>query len=157
MTQYVSNLQASSDLSILDFDIPFTTIFVTSEIAELLTMIGIMVSVTWQVLIVAVLAMVASKYVQVIFFLALLKCSNDRFVILPVLFFFWMKGYYQASAREIIRINGTTKAPLMNFTAETSLGAVTIRAFNMTDRFFKNYLNLVDTDATMFFHPSLYY
>ena len=87
MTQYVSNLQASSDLSILDFDIPFTTIFVTSEIAELLTMIGIMVSVTWQVLIVAVLAMVASKYVQVIFFLALLKCSNDCFVILPVLFF----------------------------------------------------------------------
>ncbi|KAL2617380.1 hypothetical protein AAZV13_08G181400 [Glycine max] len=119
--------KASSDLSILDFDIPFTTIFVTSEIAELLTMIGIMVSVTWQVLIVAVLAMVASKYVQ---------------------------GYYQASAREIIRINGTTKAPLMNFTAETSLGAVTIRAFNMTDRFFKNYLNLVDTDATMFFHSN---
>ncbi|TKY64390.1 ABC transporter C family member 8 [Spatholobus suberectus] len=119
--------RASSDLSILDFDIPFTTIFVSSEVTELLTMIGILVSVTWQVLIVAVLAMVASKYIQ---------------------------GYYQASAREIIRINGTTKAPLMNFTAETSLGVVTIRAFNMADRFFKNYLNLVDTDATMFFHSN---
>ncbi|XP_027336486.1 ABC transporter C family member 8-like isoform X2 [Abrus precatorius] len=119
--------RASSDLSILDFDIPFTTIFVAAEIAELLTMIGIMVSVTWQVLIVAFLAMVASKYIQ---------------------------GYYQASAREIIRINGTTKAPLMNFTAETSLGVITIRAFNMTDRFFKNYLKLVDTDATMFFHSN---
>ncbi|RDX73987.1 ABC transporter C family member 8, partial [Mucuna pruriens] len=118
---------ASSDLSILDFDIPFATIFVISEVVELLTMIGIMVSVTWQVLIVAVLAMVASKYIQ---------------------------GYYQASAREIIRINGTTKAPLMNFTAETSLGVVTIRAFKMADRFFKNYLNLVDTDATMFFHSN---
>nr|KYP54292.1 ABC transporter C family member 8 [Cajanus cajan] len=119
--------RASSDLSILDFDIPFTTISVTAEVTELLTMIGIMVSITWQVLIVAVLAMVASKYIQ---------------------------GYYQASAREIIRINGTTKAPLMNFTAETSLGVVTIRAFNIADRFFKNYLNLVDTDATMFFHSN---
>ncbi|CAJ1950987.1 unnamed protein product [Sphenostylis stenocarpa] len=119
--------RASSDLSILDFDTPFTTIFVIAEVTELLTMIVIMVSVTWQVFIVAVPAMVASKYIQ---------------------------GYYQASAREIMRINGTTKAPLMNFTAETSLGVVTIRAFNMADRFFKNYLNLVDTDATMFFHSN---
>jgi len=51
-----------------------------------------------------------------------------------------------------MRISGTTKAPLMNFTAETYLGVVSIRAFNMADRFFKNYLNLVDTDAAMFFH-----
>ncbi|KAK7381741.1 hypothetical protein VNO80_00288 [Phaseolus coccineus] len=119
--------RASSDMSILDFDIPFSTIFVTAEVTELLTMIVIMASVTWQVLIVAVLAMVASKYIQ---------------------------GYYQASAREIIRISGTTKAPLMNFTAETYLGVVSIRAFNMADRFFKNYLNLVDTDAAMFFHSN---
>ncbi|KAK8465074.1 hypothetical protein PHAVU_010G140600 [Phaseolus vulgaris] len=117
--------KASSDMSILDFDIPFSTIFVIAEVTELLTMIVIMVSITWQVLIVAVLAMVASKYIQ---------------------------GYYQASAREIMRISGTTKAPLMNFTAETYLGVVSIRAFNMADRFFKNYLNLVDTDAAMFFH-----
>lgn len=42
----------------------------------------------------------------------------------------------------------------MNFTSESYLGVVTIRAFNMADRFFKNYLNLVDTDATMFFHSN---
>ena len=53
-----------------------------------------------------------------------------------------------------MRINGTTKAPLMNFTAETSLGVVTIRATNMVDRFFKNYLKLVDTDAKLFFHSN---
>ncbi|KAL5191500.1 ABC transporter C family member 8 [Glycine soja] len=108
-------------------DIPFTTIFVISEIDELLTMIGIMVSVTWEVLIVAVLAILASKYVQ---------------------------GYYQASTKEIIQINGTTKAPFMNFRVETSLGVVTIKTFNMADRFFKNYLNLVNTNATMFFHSN---
>ena len=60
-----SCLQASSDLSILDFDIPFAIGFVVAGGTELLAMIGIMVSVTWQILIVAVLAMVASKYTQV--------------------------------------------------------------------------------------------
>lgn len=53
-----------------------------------------------------------------------------------------------------MRINGTTKAPVMNYTAETSLGVVTIRAFDMVERFFKNYLMLVDTDASLFFHSN---
>jgi hypothetical protein len=43
----------------------------------------------------------------------------------------------------------------MNFAAETSLGVVTVRAFNMADRFFKNYLQLVDTDASLFFHSNV--
>ncbi|XP_061353257.1 ABC transporter C family member 8-like isoform X1 [Gastrolobium bilobum] len=120
--------RASSDLSILDFDIPYSMTFVLSVAIEILVTICVMVSVTWQVLIVAVPAMIASKYIQ---------------------------GYYQASARELIRINGTTKAPVMNFAAETSLGVVTVRAFNMVDRFFKNYLKLVDTDAALFFHSNV--
>ena len=64
---------------------------------------------------------------------------------------FLVKAYYQAPARELIRINGTTKAPVTNHVSETSLGAVTIRAFRSVDRFFHNYLKLVDTDATLFF------
>jgi len=43
----------------------------------------------------------------------------------------------------------------MNFAAETSLGVVTVRAFNMVDRFFKNYLKHVDTDASLFFHSNV--
>ena len=58
-------LQASSDLSILDYNVPFSTIFVVAASIELLTTIGIMASVTWELLIVAILAMVAAKYVQV--------------------------------------------------------------------------------------------
>jgi len=54
-----------------------------------------------------------------------------------------------------MRINGTTKAPVMNFAAETSLGVVTVRAFNMTEIFFRNYLKLVDTDAALFFHSNV--
>ncbi|KAJ0076009.1 hypothetical protein Patl1_33416 [Pistacia atlantica] len=95
--------RASSDLSVLDFDIPFAIIFVAAAGVELIAIIGIMTFVTWQVLIVAILAY---------------GCSE----------------IYPATARELIRINGTTKAPVMNYTAETSLGVITIRAFNMVDR-----------------------
>lgn len=42
----------------------------------------------------------------------------------------------------------------MNYAAETSLGVVTIRTFKMVDRFFNDYLNLVDTDARLFFHSN---
>lgn len=119
--------RASSDLSVVDFDVPYSIIFVAASGMEIVTTIGIMASVTWQVLIVAIPAMIATKYVQ---------------------------DYYLASARELMRINGTTKAPVMNYTAETSLGVVTIRAFDMVERFFKNYLMLVDTDASLFFHSN---
>ncbi|KAK9099151.1 hypothetical protein Syun_026196 [Stephania yunnanensis] len=119
--------RASSDLSVLDYDIPYSIAFVIAPAIDLVATIGIMASVTWPVLIVAILAMVAVKYVQ---------------------------GYYLASARELIRINGTTKAPIMNYTSETSLGLVTIRAFAMKEKFFQNYLKLVDTDASLFFHSN---
>ena len=42
----------------------------------------------------------------------------------------------------------------MNYAAETSLGVVTIRAFNMVDKFFENYLKLIDTDARLFFYSN---
>lgn len=115
--------RASSDLSVLDFDIPFAYAFVTAAVIELVATIGIMASVTWQVLLVGIFATATSKYVQ---------------------------GYYQASARELMRINGTTKAPIMNYASETALGVATIRAFNKSERFFQNYLKLVDTDAKVF-------
>ena len=49
-----------------------------------------------------------------------------------------------------MRINGTTKAPVMNYVTETSLGVATIRSFGAVDRFFQNYLKLVDADAKVF-------
>ncbi|XP_058227734.1 ABC transporter C family member 8-like isoform X2 [Rhododendron vialii] len=119
--------RASSDLSTLDFDIPFSIAFVYTPALEILITVIIMASVTWQVLIVAAFGTVASSYVQ---------------------------GYYLASARELMRINGTTKAPVMNYAAETSLGVVTIRAFNMAERFFQNYLKLIDTDAKLFLYSN---
>ncbi|XP_028071000.1 ABC transporter C family member 8-like [Camellia sinensis] len=124
---FFDSTPASSDLCVVDFDIPFSFAFVIAPLIESVAIIGIMASVTWQVLFVAFFATVALKYVQ---------------------------GYYQASARELMRINGTTKAPVMNYAAETSLGVVTIKAFNMANRFFQNYLKLVDNDAKLFFYSN---
>lgn len=65
-----------------------------------------------------------------------------------------LQRYYIASARELVRINGTTKAPVMNFAAESMLGVITIRAFASTKRFIQTNLQLIDVDATLFFYTS---
>ncbi|KAH6798573.1 multidrug resistance-associated protein 6 [Perilla frutescens var. frutescens] len=115
--------RASSDLSLLDFDIPITLGLVIYATTEILAAIGIMAAVVWQVLFVGIFAMVSSKYVQ---------------------------RFYQKSADELMRINGTTKAPVMNYASETALGVAAIRAFRVVDKFSSNYMKLVDTDAKVF-------
>ncbi|GKB77494.1 putative ribonuclease H-like domain-containing protein, partial [Tanacetum coccineum] len=50
------------DLSVLDFDIPFSFAFVVTSAIELVTVIIVMASVTWQVLIVGIFATIATKY-----------------------------------------------------------------------------------------------
>lgn len=81
------------------------------------------------------------------------KKKEEKWTILPTtVVVVILKRYYLASARELIRINGTTKAPVVNYAAETSLGVMTIRAFGSAERFIRNNLKLIDTDATLFFH-----
>ncbi|GFP99454.1 leukotriene a-4 hydrolase homolog [Phtheirospermum japonicum] len=108
--------RASSDLSVLDFDIPLGFSFVMAALTEVLATIGIMASVAWQVLFLGIFAM----------------------------------GYYQKSTGELMRINGTTKATVMNYASETALGVATIRAFGVVHHFSSNYLKFVDTDAKVF-------
>ncbi|OEL13582.1 ABC transporter C family member 8 [Dichanthelium oligosanthes] len=119
--------RASSDLSILDFDVPYTMTFVISGTIEVAATIVIMIMITWQVVLLVVPVVIVLLYIQ---------------------------RYYIASARELVRINGTTKAPVMNFAAESMLGVITIRAFAATRRFIQTNLRLIDTDATLFFYTS---
>jgi len=51
-----------------------------------------------------------------------------------------------------MRITGTTKSHVANHVAETVAGAVTIRAFEEEDRFFQKNLDLIDINASAFFH-----
>jgi len=57
-------MQASSDLSILDFDVPYTMTFVISGTIEVVATIVIMIMVTWQVVLVAVPVVIVLLYIQ---------------------------------------------------------------------------------------------
>ena len=58
-------MQASSDLSILDFDVPYTMTFVISGTIEVAATIVIMIMVTWQVVLVVVPVVIVLLYIQV--------------------------------------------------------------------------------------------
>lgn len=49
----------------MDFDIPLAGIFVMSGALDLIVVIAIVASVTWEVLVVAIPAIIAATYVQV--------------------------------------------------------------------------------------------
>ncbi|CAL5409213.1 unnamed protein product [Camellia sinensis] len=53
---------------------------------------------------------------------------------------------------QLVRINGTTMSSVASYLAESNVGAVTIRAFGEEERFFSEYLQLVDANASPFFH-----
>ena len=60
--------------------------------------------------------------------------------------------YYFALAKEVMRINGTTKSSIANHVAETVAGSMTIRAFKKEGRSFEKNLGLIDFNASAFFH-----
>ncbi|KAJ8452735.1 hypothetical protein Cgig2_005071 [Carnegiea gigantea] len=75
------------------------------------------------------------------------------FVSIPVLYLaILIQRYYFATAKELMRINGTTKSLVANHLAESVAGAMTIRAFAQENRFFAKNLDLIDTNASPFFH-----
>ncbi|KAG1335149.1 putative ABC transporter C family member 10 [Cocos nucifera] len=117
--------RVSSDLSIVDLDVPFSLIFSINATLNLYSNIGVLAVVTWQVL----------------------------FVAIPMVYLaIRLQSYYMASAKELMRINGTTKSLVANHLAESVAGAITIRAFGEEDRFFAKNLMLVDKNASPFFH-----
>ncbi|KAF9609844.1 hypothetical protein IFM89_018786 [Coptis chinensis] len=117
--------RVSADLSIVDLDIPFNLILAVGAATNTYANLGVLAVVTWQVL----------------------------FVSIPMVFLaICLQRYYFASAKEVMRINGTTKSMLANHLAESIAGAITIRAFQKEDRFFAQNLDLIDTNASPFFH-----
>ncbi|KAM3207796.1 hypothetical protein ACQJBY_062832 [Aegilops geniculata] len=117
--------RVSSDLSTVDVDVPFSFMFSLSNALNAYSNLGVLAVVTWQVL----------------------------FVSVPmVVWAIWLQRYYLASAKELMRINGTTKSALANHLGESISGAITIRAFEEEDRFFAKILDLVDKNASPCFY-----
>ncbi|XP_020149568.1 ABC transporter C family member 10 [Aegilops tauschii subsp. strangulata] len=116
--------RVSSDLSIVDLDIPFAFMFSLSSCLNAYSNVGVLAVVVWQVL----------------------------FVALPmIVLVIQLQRYYLASAKELMRINGTTKSALANHLGESISGAITIRAFEEEDHFFAKNLELVDKNAGPYF------
>uniref|UniRef100_A0A453QS66 ABC transporter C family member 13 n=1 Tax=Aegilops tauschii subsp. strangulata TaxID=200361 RepID=A0A453QS66_AEGTS len=117
--------RVSSDLSIVDLDIPFAFVLSLGTSLNAYSNLGVLAVVTWQVLFVAVPMIVLAIRLQ---------------------------RYYLASAKELMRINGTTKSALANHLGESISGAITIRAFEEEDCFFAKNLDLVDKNASPYFY-----
>lgn len=115
----------SSDFSILDVDIPFSFGFTMSATMNAYSNLGVVAVVTWQVL----------------------------FTAIPMIFLaFQLQKYYFASAKELMRLNGTTKSPIANHFGESIAGTITIRAFRVEDQFLKKNLDLLDKNSSPFFY-----
>ncbi|XP_048543326.1 ABC transporter C family member 10-like [Triticum urartu] len=117
--------RVSSDLSIIDLDFPFAFALSLGGSLIAYSNLGVLVVIMWQVLFIAV-----------------------PMIVLAI----WLQRYYLASAKELMRINGTTKSALANHLGESISGAITIRAFEEEDRFFAKNLDLVDMNASPYFY-----
>ncbi|KAB2598731.1 ABC transporter C family member 10-like [Pyrus ussuriensis x Pyrus communis] len=117
--------RVSSDLSIVDLDIPFNLIFACGATMNAYSNLGVLAVVTWQVL----------------------------FVSIPMIYVaISLQKYYFSTGKELMRINGTTKSLVANHVAESVSGAITIRAFHEEERFLEKNFDLIDTNASPYFH-----
>ncbi|KAL3653593.1 Multidrug resistance-associated protein 7 [Castilleja foliolosa] len=117
--------RVSVDLSIVDLDIPFNLIFTVGSTTNCYANLAVLAVITWQVL----------------------------FVSIPMIYLaIRLQKYYYSTAKELMRINGTTKSFVANHLSESVAGATTIRAFKEEDRFFAKNLELIDNNGSPFFH-----
>jgi len=57
---------------------------------------------------------------------------------------YYLQRYYLPSARELSRLGGVCKAPIIQHFAETISGASTIRSFDKQSRFHETNMKLID-------------
>ncbi|KAJ0602533.1 putative ABC-type xenobiotic transporter [Helianthus annuus] len=75
------------------------------------------------------------------------------FVIIPTVYVtILLQKYYYASAKELMRLDGTSKSLVASHLAQSIAGVVTIRAFGEEDRFFSEHMNLINGNASPFFY-----
>ncbi|KAK3009967.1 hypothetical protein RJ639_012359 [Escallonia herrerae] len=109
--------RASTDQSAVDLNIPFQVGAFAFSMITLLGIIGVMSQVAWQVFL----------------------------VFIPVIgICIWLQQYYIPSARELARLVGVCKAPIIQHFAETISGSTTIRSFDQESRFRETSMKLID-------------
>ncbi|KAL9444634.1 hypothetical protein AB3S75_017759 [Citrus x aurantiifolia] len=117
--------RASTDQSAIDLSIPALIGSFAFSIIRVLGVIGVMSLVAWQVFIVFIPVIAAC---------------------------IWYQQYYISSARELSRLVGVCKAPLIQHFAETVSGSTTIRSFDQESRFIDTNMELMDGYSRPTFH-----
>ncbi|TQD89225.1 hypothetical protein C1H46_025218 [Malus baccata] len=117
--------RSSTDQSTVDMDIPYRLAGLVFALIQLISIIILMSQVAWQVF---------------ILFLVVLALSG------------WYQAYYITTARELARMVGIRKAPILHHFSESVTGAGTIRCFNQEDRFLKKIMALIDDYSRVAFH-----
>ncbi|CAL9154202.1 unnamed protein product [Musa hybrid cultivar] len=119
--------RSSTDQSIVDTDIPYRLAGLAFALVQLLCIIVLMSQVAWPVFILFIVTVAVSV---------------------------WYQNYYVSSARELARMVGIRKAPILHHFSESLAGAITIRCFNQQRRFSKKNLSLIDDYSRITFHNS---
>ncbi|KAK9932357.1 hypothetical protein M0R45_019597 [Rubus argutus] len=109
--------RASTDQNTVDMNIPNQVGAFAFSMIQLLGIIAVMSQVAWQVFI--------------IFIPVITACV-------------WYQQYYIPSARELARLVGVCKAPVIQHFAETISGSTTIRSFDQESRFRDTNMKLMD-------------
>ncbi|XP_050282707.1 putative ABC transporter C family member 15 isoform X2 [Quercus robur] len=117
--------RASTDQSVLDLELANKLGWCAFSIIQLLGTIAVMSQVAWEVF--------------VIFIPVTAICI-------------WYQQYYIPTARELARLAGIERAPILHHFAESLSGAATIRAFDQEDRFIDGNIGLVDNHSRPWFH-----
>ncbi|XP_062107655.1 putative ABC transporter C family member 15 isoform X2 [Humulus lupulus] len=117
--------RASTDQSVLDLEMPQKLGWCAFSIIQILGTIVVMSQVAWEVF--------------VIFIPVTAICI-------------WYQRYYIPTARELARLEGIQRTPILHHFAESLSGSATIRAFQQEDRFIHLNLCLVDNHSTPWFH-----
>ncbi|XP_020156344.1 putative ABC transporter C family member 15 [Aegilops tauschii subsp. strangulata] len=119
--------RASTDQATVDTDIPYRLAGLIFAMIQLLSIIFIMSQIAWPIF---------------MLFIIIIAIST------------WYQNYYISSARELARMVGIRKAPVLHHFSETVSGAATIRCFNQGEEFLTKSLALIDDYTRITFHNS---
>ncbi|KAJ6833374.1 ABC transporter C family member 3 [Iris pallida] len=119
--------RASTDQSEIDTNFASQIGSLAFSIIQLVGIIGVMSQVAWQVF--------------VIFIPVIAICV-------------WYQQYYIDTARELSRLVGVCKAPIIQHFAESLSGSMTIRSFNQETRFVQTNFHLSDESRPKFYNAS---
>ncbi|CAM0884177.1 unnamed protein product [Alopecurus aequalis] len=119
--------RASTDQATVDTDIPYRLAGLIFALIQLISIIVIMSQIAWSIFMLFIIIIAISA---------------------------WYQSYYITSARELARMVGIIKAPVLHHFSETISGAATIRCFHQGERFFTKSLALIDDYTRITFHNS---